>query len=58
MLASKCVGELHVVVLIVPIVANEPERDLDRLASDPPDLFIDALPIPPIADGHERHNPN
>jgi hypothetical protein len=58
MLASKYVGELDIVVLIVPIVANELERDLNRLASDPPDLCIDALFIFPIADGHKRHNPN
>jgi hypothetical protein len=56
MLASKHVGELYVVVLIVPIVANELERDLNRLASDPPDLCCDALFIPSIADGHKRHN--
>jgi hypothetical protein len=56
MLASKYVGELHVVVLIVPIVANELERDLNRLASDPPDLCFDALFILPIADGHKRHD--
>jgi hypothetical protein len=56
MLASKYIGELHVVMLIVPIVANELERDFNRLASDPPDLCLDALFIPPIADGHNRHN--
>jgi hypothetical protein len=56
MLASKYIGELHVVVLIVPIIANELERDLNRLASDLPDLFFDALFISPIFDGHKRKN--